>query len=126
MNLGFHTVLENGVAALLRSAGLHIVEGFRRPVHPESFRGRKPPLQHERRFRQPANLTKHTMILQTVLLALAVLTGMFVQGAESPVPLTVQVDKPAHKISPYLYGIFFEDINYAADGGVYAELVQNR
>ena len=66
------------------------------------------------------------MILQTVLLALAVLTGTFVQGAESPVSLTVQVDKLAHKISPYLYGIFFEDINYAADGGLYAELVQNR
>lgn len=29
-------------------------------------------------------------------------------------------------ISPMLYGIFFEDINYAADGGLYAELIQNR
>lgn len=29
-------------------------------------------------------------------------------------------------ISPDLYGIFFEDINYAADGGIYAELLQNR
>jgi alpha-L-arabinofuranosidase len=29
-------------------------------------------------------------------------------------------------ISPMLIGIFFEDINYAADGGLYAELVQNR
>lgn len=30
------------------------------------------------------------------------------------------------KISPELFGLFFEDINYAADGGLYAELVQNR
>ncbi|MDR6562198.1 MULTISPECIES: alpha-L-arabinofuranosidase C-terminal domain-containing protein [unclassified Arcicella] len=30
------------------------------------------------------------------------------------------------KISPYLFGLFFEDINYAADGGLYAELIQNR
>jgi len=30
------------------------------------------------------------------------------------------------KISDMLIGIFFEDINYAADGGIYAELVQNR
>nr|WP_235891756.1 alpha-L-arabinofuranosidase C-terminal domain-containing protein [Flavobacterium gawalongense] len=30
------------------------------------------------------------------------------------------------KISNSLLGIFFEDINYAADGGLYAELVQNR
>ncbi|WP_205510518.1 alpha-L-arabinofuranosidase C-terminal domain-containing protein [Longitalea arenae] len=29
-------------------------------------------------------------------------------------------------ISPHLFGIFFEDINYAADGGLYAELIQNR
>src|SRR5690349_23525983 len=30
------------------------------------------------------------------------------------------------KISPDLFGLFFEDINRAADGGLYAELVQNR
>ncbi len=29
-------------------------------------------------------------------------------------------------ISPDLIGVFFEDINYAADGGLYAELIQNR
>ncbi|MBK9934095.1 MAG: alpha-N-arabinofuranosidase [Cytophagaceae bacterium] len=29
-------------------------------------------------------------------------------------------------ISPNLFGLFFEDINYSADGGLYAELVQNR
>ncbi|HWK05028.1 MAG TPA: beta-L-arabinofuranosidase domain-containing protein [Puia sp.] len=40
-----------------------------------------------------------------------------------------QVFKPAptgKPISPDLFGIFFEDLNYAADGGLYAELVQNR
>jgi hypothetical protein len=36
------------------------------------------------------------------------------------------VDKPGHAISPTLYGIFFEDINCSADGGLYAELVRNR
>src|SRR4051812_11069870 len=30
------------------------------------------------------------------------------------------------KISPDLFGLFFEDINYSADGGLYAEQVQNR
>jgi hypothetical protein len=29
-------------------------------------------------------------------------------------------------ISPILYGIFFEEINHAGDGGLYAELVRNR
>lgn len=32
----------------------------------------------------------------------------------------------SHKISDLLYGIFLEDINYAVDGGMYAELVKNR
>lgn len=32
----------------------------------------------------------------------------------------------SRSISPDLFGIFFEDISYAADGGLYAELVQNR
>jgi alpha-L-arabinofuranosidase len=39
--------------------------------------------------------------------------------------LTVQADG-AKPISKDLFGIFFEDLNYAADGGLYAELVQNR
>jgi alpha-L-arabinofuranosidase len=40
--------------------------------------------------------------------------------------VTVYADQPEFEISPYLYGLFFEDINYAADGGLYAELIQNR
>ncbi|MCK6501607.1 MAG: hypothetical protein L6Q38_19170, partial [Nitrospira sp.] len=34
--------------------------------------------------------------------------------------------KPGHPVSPALWGIFFEDINLSADGGVYPELVRNR
>lgn len=37
-----------------------------------------------------------------------------------------QPAKGGKQISPDLFGLFFEDINYAADGGLYAELVQNR
>ncbi len=40
--------------------------------------------------------------------------------------LSAQVAKGGKKISTDLFGLFFEDINYAADGGLYAELVQNR
>jgi alpha-L-arabinofuranosidase len=36
-----------------------------------------------------------------------------------------QTAKGGKKISPDLFGLFFEDINYSADGGLYAELVQN-
>src|SRR5512146_859707 len=39
---------------------------------------------------------------------------------------TVQADKPGAKINPAMWGIFFEDINLGADGGLYAELVKNR
>src|SRR5262252_10063343 len=40
--------------------------------------------------------------------------------------LTVQVDRPGAAISPTLFGLFFEDINFAADGGIYPERVKNR
>ena len=39
---------------------------------------------------------------------------------------TIDLSKPGAPISPTQYGIFFEDINFAADGGLYAELVKNR
>lgn len=38
----------------------------------------------------------------------------------------VQVNKPGAPVQPTMYGLFFEDINYAADGGLYAEMVKNR
>lgn len=40
--------------------------------------------------------------------------------------IDVQVDQPGHAISPHLWGIFFEDINLSADGGIYPEQVRNR
>jgi len=58
--------------------------------------------------------------------------GLLVPSQSTPaaepaqVAITIQVDAPGVRISPDLVGIFFEDINYAADGGLYAELVQNR
>jgi alpha-L-arabinofuranosidase len=45
-------------------------------------------------------------------------------GAEAT--LTVDVSRPGPRISPMLWGIFFEDINLSADGGIYPELVRNR
>jgi alpha-N-arabinofuranosidase len=39
--------------------------------------------------------------------------------------VTIATDKPGHPISPTLNGIFFEDINFAADGGLYPERVKN-
>lgn len=39
--------------------------------------------------------------------------------------ITIDLENTAVVMSEDLYGVFFEDINYAADGGLYAELVQN-
>lgn len=38
----------------------------------------------------------------------------------------LRADKPGAEVQPTMYGIFFEDINYGADGGLYAEMVKNR
>src|SRR3954447_1456764 len=40
--------------------------------------------------------------------------------------VTVQVDKPGAAIPRTLFGLFFEDINFGADGGLYPERVKNR
>ncbi len=39
---------------------------------------------------------------------------------------TIDVDHPVAPIQSTMWGVFFEDINMAADGGIYAELVKNR
>ena len=40
--------------------------------------------------------------------------------------LTIHADKPAGKVSPTLYGMMTEEINYSYEGGLYAEMVSNR
>lgn len=45
-------------------------------------------------------------------------------GAEND--FVVDTKKAGAEIQPTMYGIFFEDINFAADGGLYAEMVKNR
>ena len=47
-------------------------------------------------------------------------------GLPQTLPCTLTVTNQEKAISDKLIGIFFEDISYAADGGLYAELVQNR
>jgi alpha-L-arabinofuranosidase len=40
--------------------------------------------------------------------------------------ITIKVNKPGAVIQPSMWGVFFEDINMGADGGIYAELIKNR
>lgn len=51
---------------------------------------------------------------------------IFVYAVNAQMNLTVHVDQPGATIQPTMWGVFFEDINFGADGGLYAELVKNR
>ena len=46
--------------------------------------------------------------------------------AQNKAVFTVEANKPIANVSKTMWGIFFEDINFGADGGLYAELVKNR
>ncbi|MDT8416932.1 MAG: alpha-L-arabinofuranosidase C-terminal domain-containing protein [Lutibacter sp.] len=45
---------------------------------------------------------------------------------DEAVNLVIDLNDTGIKIQPTMYGIFFEDINFAADGGLYAEMIKNR
>ncbi len=66
--------------------------------------------------------TAFSRLFATAALSLA----FFLTNPLPAAPATIRVDGPGRPISPDLFGIFFEDLNYAADGGLYAELIQNR
>ncbi len=66
-----------------------------------------------------------TLRLPTLTTGLALL-GALAASAQAPATLTVQVNKPGAAVNKNMYGLFFEDINFAADGGLYPELVKNK
>ena len=63
------------------------------------------------------------MKMRNISLALALAASMLAQAQHV---MDVQTQKLGAPVQSTMYGIFFEDINYAADGGLYAELVMNR
>lgn len=65
-------------------------------------------------------MSKH----RTFLAALALSAGLGMNAQTNE--LVIQTKKLGAEIQPTMYGLFFEDINYGADGGLYAELVKNR
>lgn len=52
--------------------------------------------------------------------------GIMAQPSNVPNEFTIDLQKTGATIQPDMYGVFFEDINFGADGGLYAELVKNR
>ncbi len=61
-----------------------------------------------------------------IVIAFAPLVPGWSLLAAEPVHVTVQADKPGAAINPAMWGVFFEDINFGADGCLYAELIKNR
>ncbi len=77
-----------------------------------------------------STLMKPLRLPLSLLAGLVVLLGGFgriaAQPAAAAVTVTVQADRPGARIAPTMFGLFFEDINFAADGGLDPERVKNR
>ena len=69
-------------------------------------------------------MTRRLVVVLTASLV-SVLTG-FGLHAQPSAELTVDVNQPKTAVSPILYGLMTEEINYSYDGGLYAELIRNR
>jgi alpha-N-arabinofuranosidase len=68
---------------------------------------------------------------QSIVRGALLLSGLSISSVAlaqnaAPGTITVQVNKPGAGIAKTMYGLFFEDINFAADGGLYPELVKNK
>ena len=59
----------------------------------------------------------------TLLTLFCALWGL---SASAQIAINIDANNRGPKVSPMHYGIFYEDINHAADGGLYAELIRNR
>lgn len=69
---------------------------------------------------------RSTVPLRLVALSL-VLTATGVHAQQPPAAtLSIDLSKPLHSVSPTLYGLMTEEINFSYDGGLYAEMVRNR
>jgi alpha-L-arabinofuranosidase len=64
------------------------------------------------------------IVLPALVLGACVL--MRHEASAASAKITIHTDLPGLAVPTTLHGLFFEDINYGADGGLYAELVQNR
>lgn len=68
-------------------------------------------------------IRKYRTIAAAVVISAMMSANVVAQQATS---FVVKASQPTAEIQPTMWGLFFEDINMGADGGVYAELVKNR
>jgi alpha-L-arabinofuranosidase len=66
-----------------------------------------------------------TFLVSTVVVGFGAFTAPTRTVGAEPVTITVRADQPSAQINPAMWGAFFEDINFGADGGLYAEMVKN-
>ncbi|KAA6458198.1 alpha-N-arabinofuranosidase [Acidobacteria bacterium AB60] len=65
-------------------------------------------------------------MLRKTFAALALACTATLALSQSPLSLTIHTDQQVSPVSPMLYGLMTEEINYSYDGGLYAEMVRNR
>jgi len=65
-------------------------------------------------------------LVASTCLPAAILIASVCAASAEPAAITVQMNQPGVPLNRGMWGIFFEDINLGADGGLYAELVKNR
>jgi alpha-N-arabinofuranosidase len=67
--------------------------------------------------------------LSKLVIFLSIFAGAVVSPAQdtNPVPvLQIKADQTVAKVSPMLYGLMTEEINFSYEGGIYGELIRNR
>jgi alpha-N-arabinofuranosidase len=81
-------------------------------------------------WRGTGNWEKKRMIgetfARTATAAALAFATTFASAQAPPVRLTIHADQPVSAVSPTLYGLMTEEINFSYDGGLYGELVRNR
>jgi alpha-N-arabinofuranosidase len=71
------------------------------------------------------DIMNHRSAIVSSAFLLTALAAPVLHG-QTPATLNVEVSRPKAAVSPMLYGLMTEEINYSYDGGLYAELVRNR
>ena len=81
-------------------------------------------INHIARLRVPSKTC--SPLAKVLLLCAALNTAAFAQSRGEAAQLTIEPAKIVSPISPTLYGLMTEEINHSYDGGLYAEMIQNR
>src|SRR5438046_4775616 len=63
---------------------------------------------------------------RSAIFSTALLLGTLTLRAQTSAALNIEVNQTKSAVSPILYGLMTEEINYSYDGGLYAELIRNR